>query len=157
MVVMDDLASLRTFLRDEDPRASAGLEALVAFEQQDWVTVFHDENSDGGGDLRVACLISIDDVEESLSTADFDLAPGDGSPGFTTYYQDGVEETRYLTVGADGAVPLVLSRSFSGRFPTVVELAEDFCLFRGLYEDRDGGSFCRVLSSPIAPVPSSWA
>ena len=122
---MDDLASLRTFLAEEDPTASAVLESLMAFEKQDWVTVFRDQNRD----LQTACFIWLQDVEHSLANTNFDLFPGDGSPGFTTYWQTGTEETRYVSVGSEGAVPLVFMRSFSDRFPTVVELSEDFRLF----------------------------
>jgi hypothetical protein len=139
---MEDLATLRHFLAQEDPKASAALESVVVFEQQDWVTVFHDENDVDGGDLRMACFLRPEGVEQAITHVSFDLGPGEGLPGFmSSPGGDGDSEYTYLTAGAEGVVPLIYNRNFSGPFPRVVELAEDFRLFWDLYEDRATGKF----------------
>jgi hypothetical protein len=139
---MDDLTSLRSLLKTEDPRAAAAIEAVMRFEQQDWVAVFQDEDSEGGGALRIACFLKLDAVNEALERPSFDLDSGDGHPGFVSWSEGtGGYRVEYQTVGSEDVVPLVFHRYFSGPFPTVVELAEDFRLFWDLYEDRDNRRF----------------
>lgn len=137
-----DLAELRSLLKSEDPRASLALETILGFEQQDWVTIFHDDNSDAGGDLRIACFLKPEAVEDALRDSSFDLDNGGGRPGFVGYSNgEGGWNVEYLTVGSEEVVPLVFHRYFSGPFPNIVELAEDFRLVWDLYEDRATGRF----------------
>src|SRR5215218_51580 len=110
----------------------------MTFEQQDWITVFRDENSDDGGDLRIACLLRLEGIENALHQPGFDFSPGDGRPGFVGHSNEaGGWDIEYLTVGDEAVVPLVFDRNFSGPFPNVVELSEDFRLFWDLYEDSE--------------------
>lgn len=154
---MNDLAALRDLLAREDPKASAALESLMDFGEQDWVTVFHDENGDEGGDLRMACLLRSDGVEHALANVSFDLGPGDGLPGFMGGPgKDGEMEYTYLTVGAEEVVPLVFNRSFIGPFPRMVELAEDFRLFWDLYEDKDRRKFLTTDEVGDIIVVAEW-
>ena len=44
-----DLRDLRALLKSDDPRASAALEAILGFEQQDWVIIFREDSADVGG------------------------------------------------------------------------------------------------------------
>lgn len=142
---MASLEELRSLLKARDPRASVALESVLAFEEQDWVLAFHDERGDSGDDLRIACFLHQDAVEHALTNESFDLGPGDGRPGFVGYGDgNGNLETRYVLVGEDEVVPLVFDRYFSGPFPNVAELAEDFRLFWELYEDRDKRAFLTI-------------
>lgn len=142
---MARLEELRSLLKARDPRASAALESVLAFEDQDWVLAFHDERGDSGDDLRIACFLHQDAVEHALANESFDLGPGDGRPGFIGYGDGtGNLETRYVLVGEDEVVPLLFDRYFSGPFPNVAELAEDFRLFWDLYEDRDKRAFFTI-------------
>ena len=137
-----DLAELRSLLKSEDPGASAALEEIIRFEQEDWVTIFHDHSSEEGGELRIACFLKPDGIERALDDPSFDLNGGDGRPGFVGYSDgDGGWNVEYLAVGAEEVVPLVFHRYFTGPFPNVVELAEDFRLFWDLYEDRQARRF----------------
>jgi hypothetical protein len=104
------------------------------------VTVFHDQNSDEGGELRLACFLKPDAVEDALRNSSFELDSGEGRPGFVGYSDgEGGWNVEYLTVGSEEVVPLLFHRYFSGPFPNVVELAEDFRLSWDLDEDRDRG------------------
>lgn len=141
---MATLADLRALLKVEDPRASDGLESVLAFEQEDWVVVFHEERGKAGDDLRIACFLRGEAVEHALAHDSFDLGPGDGRPGFVSYGGTGKLEARYVLVGEDDVVPLVFHRCFSGPFPNFAELAEDFRLFWDLYEDRAKRAFLRI-------------
>jgi hypothetical protein len=148
---MTDLAAFRAFVKAEDPNASAAMEATMTFEQQDWVTIFKKDNSNEGGELRIACFLRPDGVPAALAQPGFNIGPGDGRPGVAGS-SDGAGgwEIEYLTVGAENEVPLVFDRYFDGPFPNVVELAEDFRLFWDLYEDQDNRRF--VTTDEIGDV-----
>lgn len=89
---------------------------------------------------RFACLLTEDAAADALTDPGWELDAGGGAPGFTVYFADGAERAEYRTAGAEGVVPVVYHRTFAGGFPDVVELAEDFRLFWGLYfEQREGG------------------
>lgn len=157
---MDFVASLdelRSLLKAQDPRASAALESVLAFEGQDWVLAFHDERGDAGDDLRIACFLHPDAVENALANESFDLGPGEGRPGFVGYGDgQGNLATRYVLVGEEDVVPLVFDRYFSGPFPNVVELAEDFRLFWDLYEDREKRAFLTIDELGNVVVVAEW-
>ena len=141
---MTTLAELRALLKKEDLPASKALESLLAFESQDWVTVFHDDNGDEGGFLRMACFLRPEQVGHSLANPSFDVGPGDGRPGFIGHSSDDGWVTEYSRVGDQETVPLVFNRYPEGGFPQVVELSEDFRLFWDLYEDRTKRAFLTI-------------
>ena len=51
---------------------------MLAFEVNQWVTVFHETMSDSGSSLRLACLVGLDAVEDALGHLGFDREVGQG-------------------------------------------------------------------------------
>ena len=54
---------------------------MLAFEVNQWVTVFHETMSDSGSSLRLACLVGLDAVEDALGHLGFDREFGNGRAG----------------------------------------------------------------------------
>jgi hypothetical protein len=52
---------------------------MLAFEVNQWGTVFHETMSDSGSSLRLACLVGLDAVEDALGHLGFDREVGEGS------------------------------------------------------------------------------
>lgn len=138
---MTELDELRQLLTDRDERAAAALEDVLAFEVNEWVTVFDDEKGADGSRLVLAYLLDEGEVARDMAQAGFEFHAGSGRPGFVTMYDGGESRTVYEPIGGDGRVPLVHYRLFEGPFPSVVDLAEDFRLFWDLYPEPSTGRF----------------
>lgn len=140
-----DLAKLRDLLRSDDPRASAALESILAFETTEWITVyFNDISDDKTGDSRIAGFLRGEELERARGRAGYDFSPGDGHPGFVTWYSGEDDRTEYWPVGQGDYVPLVHVRLYNAPFPRTVEIAEDFRLCWDLYEDSDAREWVTV-------------
>jgi hypothetical protein len=157
---MNGLDHLRELLRDHDPEASRAFESVLGYETQEWLTVLEDRLGEGGagrGVLRIACLLRPERVEHALQQPGFDFGIGDGHPGFVGRPDDSGDFVyTYETVDQRDEVPLVFQRSFSGPFPMVGELAEDFRLFWDLYEDRAAGTFATTDELGDVVVVARW-
>lgn len=85
-------------------------------------------------------LLDDEAVTRAIVHDGWDLMIGDGKPGFSQGWADGLETTTYHRFGdRDGVRPLVLYRSFHGAFPKYVELDEEFRLYHDLAEDKTHG------------------
>jgi hypothetical protein len=134
---LTDPQQFRRTLREMDPACADTADSLWAFAQQDMVPVFRDDDEE----LRLACLLRTDEVEQAVAHDSFDFDMDGGTPGIVG--RGGAEMTyEYEPVGHAGPVPLLHYRSVPERFGgTVIELAEDFRLFWNLYEDREQQRF----------------
>lgn len=154
---MATLAELKGLLSQEDPAASRQLQELEDFEASPWVTVFRDESAEDSESYVLACLLDEDLVQNALHRPSFDLLSGHGRPGFVaTGNSSGGWDAEYLTVGADGVIPLVFHRYSQGDLPDSVELAEDFRLFWDLFEEADRGRFVLVDETGEAKSVAEW-
>lgn len=100
-----------------------------------WVTVYardKRDNEDGG---YYSALVPVGDIDAHLVEPSWDLDLGDGTPGFSFYFDGRASE--YHRFGDDSGVePLVVCRFFHGIKPSYVEVSEEFRHFHNLYEDR---------------------
>jgi hypothetical protein len=88
---------------------------MLAFEVNQWVTVFHETISESGSSLRLSCLVGLDAVEDALGHLGFDHEVGDARPGFVGHSTgSGSWDVEYLTVGSEEIVPRVFFRYFTG-------------------------------------------
>lgn len=116
--------------------------------------MFEEREQSGTEMFRFACLLTGDAVADALRDPGWEFDTGEGAPGFTVRFAGGDERAEYETAAAKGVVPVVYYRTFTGVFPDVVELAEDFRLFWGLYHEQreDGGRWLTVDDAGDAVV-----
>lgn len=151
------LEELRRLLQSDDPVASRALELVLAFESAEWIVVYrHDLAEDFTGESALAVFLRGDEVQRARIQAGHDVLPGEGGPGFVTWFEDGESRAKYCPVGSEDVVPLVHVRSHNGPFPTTVELAEDFRLCWELYEDRERGEWVTVDEVGDRVVAARW-
>lgn len=131
---LTDPQQFRSMLRERDAACAAVADSLTAFGQQDMVPVFRSDDAE----LRIACLLTAEDVERAISNASFDYNMDGGQPGIVGRGSGTGAIYHYEPVGHEGPVPLLHYRSLPERFGgAVAELAEDFRLFWVLYDDRE--------------------
>ncbi|OQQ15962.1 hypothetical protein B0675_01260 [Streptomyces sp. M41(2017)] len=100
-----------------------------------WVTAYAQEKRDNEQSSYYSALVPVDEIDARLVEPSWDLDLGDGTPGFSFYF-DG-RESQYHRFGDDSAIePLVIRRYFYGMKPSCVEVCEEFRHFHNLYEDR---------------------
>lgn len=152
-----DLNKLLELLQQVDPQGASALERAASFERDDWIMVYRWEVENSIGDSQHAVLIRGDEVERAQRHAGHDHQPGDGRPGFVSR-NDGKGEfvTRWELVGEGDFVPLVHIRDFDGRFPSTVEISEDFRLCFDLHEDTVAREYATLNELGDRVVAAKW-
>lgn len=135
------LAELRQLLSEHDARTAERVGHIIDGAPGEWLTAFERLREDGRQETQFACLLTAEAATTALRRESWDFDFGDGTPGFAVGYEDGQQGVEYRTASADGIIPLVYYRIFSGVFPDTVELAEDFRLFWGLYHNSATGQW----------------
>lgn len=148
-----DVEDLRRILSEEDAPAAGVLEGLVTSGADGWVVAYADLQGPGYSGGRFCCFLETEDpLDRARRSPSWDLAPGQGSPGFVGYGED----FEYVGVGGDGVVPLVLHRTFDDGSDSLLELAEDFRLLWRLREDRERGEFWTTNNAGDRVVVARW-
>ncbi|OXB92611.1 hypothetical protein [Parageobacillus galactosidasius] len=116
--------------------------------QEQWITVYSSHRGDWGATYFFSALIPNSKIEESLNNESWDLHIGDGMPGFSVSYTNGVKQVKYHRFGDDdGIEPLILYRQFHGIKNDYVEVSEEFRLFHNLYHDTVNNKFIKIDDS----------
>jgi hypothetical protein len=131
-----------------DPMTHLGQTANIAETDElgrgEWTTLYEYRDDGDSSRCLYSAFLSSGRVAKALQTANWDLSIGDGGPGFTRSYDDGVETTTYDRVGVRGAEPILYARDFHGIKPRQFDLSEEFRLFHNLYHDRQNDRFIYV-------------
>lgn len=135
------LAELRQLLSEHDARTAERVGHIIDGAPGEWLTAFERLREEDRQESQFACLLTAEATMTALQRGSWDFDFGDGAPGFAVGYEDGQHGVEYWTASADGIIPLVYYRIFSGVFPHTVELAEDFRLFWGLYHNSVTGQW----------------
>ncbi|MDH7482903.1 MAG: hypothetical protein QHH26_13150 [Armatimonadota bacterium] len=108
---------------------------IPSMGKEPWQVVYAiDDRNPDRFDIFCA-LLEREAVKEALKKDDWDLAIGDGLPGFSQSWQEGKETTTYHRFGTEGVRPLVITRKFYGAWPSYLELCEEFRHFHNLAEN----------------------
>lgn len=113
------------------------IQASVGVE--DWIVAYQYLREGGSFSYAIfGGLVPTRDVGDSMETNDWDLAYGDGMPGYTqSFTREQGETTTYHGLGNyEGVLPLVLVRDFHKVRPDHLEILEEYRLYHNLYEDR---------------------
>jgi hypothetical protein len=136
----DALSQARAFLSQRDVQ-----QRLATAEEGPWTTLWEDWHSDDASGGYYSALSDPARRDRTLSNADWDLAEGEGLPGFTQYRRDGDYEAVYLRYGTDdGVEPLVIIRQWHGVLPDEYLISEGFVLLMKLWRDPDNGQYYSV-------------
>ncbi len=141
---MTTLAELRELLRAHDARTAERVGRIADNSPGEWLTVFERLQEEDRRESQFACLLTTAAATRALGRSSWDFDLGDGAPGFVVGGGDGQQSVEYRTAEADGVIPLVYYRTFSGVFPDTVELAEDFRLFWGLHYNAAEGKWSTI-------------
>ncbi|MDR7555230.1 MAG: hypothetical protein QN157_06425 [Armatimonadota bacterium] len=112
---------------------------IPSIGQKPWQVVYAIDDRGPDRSAIFCALLERKAVKGALEKDGWDLAIGDGLPGFSQSWQEGKTTTTYHRFGTEGLRPLVISRNFHGAFPCYLELCEEFRLFHNLAEDHQRG------------------
>jgi hypothetical protein len=132
----------------KDPTTHLGQTANIAKIDElgcgEWTTLYEYQSDQDGSRCSYSALLLPAQVAGALKQPSWDLSIGNGAPGFSQSYDDGVEVTTYDRFGFYGAEPLLHSRDFHGIKPRQFDLSEEFRLFHNLYHDRHNDRYIFV-------------
>ncbi len=148
---------LRRILAEEDVPAAGVLEDLVDSGADGWTVAYADLDGPGYSGGRFCCFLEPGErLDRALRDPSWDLAPGQGGPGFIGYGEADGWRYEYVGVGGDAVVPLVHHRTFDDGSDALIELAEDFRLLWRLREDRARGEFWTTNDAGDRVVVAKW-
>lgn len=110
----------------------------------EWTILYEYQDTTEGSRCFYSSLLSPTQVTGALKHDSWDLSIGDGAPGFSRSYDNGVEVTTYDRFGMDGVEPILYVRNFHGIKPRQFDLSEEFRLFHNLYHDRHNDRYIHV-------------
>ncbi|MCD6589808.1 hypothetical protein J7K74_01315, partial [Candidatus Woesearchaeota archaeon] len=116
-----------------------------------WITVF-DLHKEKKGDYSTFCGLvpnKKDFIQKVLGHSDWDIEIGYGHPGFWQEGLDGaIHYERFGGIRREIPFePLVIYRSFHGRWKEDVEISEEFRLYHNLYYDSRKSEFIFLSES----------
>lgn len=116
--------------------------------KEQWLTVYRFERTEFEHISYYCALIPNKELEECLSSADWDLTVGDGMPGCNVSGFGDKKIVQYQRFGTSSEVePLVIGREFYGIRKDYVELSEEFRHYHNLYHDRTNDAFIKIKDS----------
>ncbi|WP_160817308.1 hypothetical protein [Nitrosomonas oligotropha] len=135
--------------QDQDHKRLAQAENLQLLTRElkltDILTV-HTSNTDGSPNYcGIYCaLVPNDQIDQALSSSNWDLLHGQGLPDDAIYNIHDKEQYRYLRYGKESGIePLVIDRFFHDLRDSYNEISEEFRLFHNLYHDRKTNQFIK--------------
>lgn len=143
MVTMDEIQ----FLKFEDWQKEISRNRLT----DAWITLFDLHNEDNG-DYATFCGCTPNEqalIQEVLGHFDWDITIGSGHPDFWQEGFDGLIHYERFggTSNRISFEPLIIYRSFHGRWEEYVELSEEFRLYHNLYHDPRKNEFVFLAKS----------
>lgn len=122
------------------------LQLLRDGERRQWLIAdwsWYTENKANGG-VYIG-LVKSEKAEDCLKGASWSVSKGDGLTGFSTWWEDGVEQNEYGYAPAHGDMwPLVVHRDFYGVAENQYDLIEEFRSFHNLWHDRTGDDYYSI-------------
>jgi hypothetical protein len=116
--------------------------------KEQWLTVYRFERTEFEHISYYCALIPNKELEECLSSADWDLTVGEGMPGCNVSGFGDKKIVQYQRFGTSSEVePLVIAREFYGIRKDYVELSEEFRHYHNLYHDRTNDAFIKIKDS----------
>ena len=133
---MTTVAEILEQVEQDSPDSGLFIRRIIDEDPGDWIPVLEEQERPGTEMFRLACLLTEERIARALRDTNWELHTNGGAPGFMVHYGNGEKQAEYQTVAAEGVIPVVFHRTFAGGRPDVIELAEDFRLFWGLYHER---------------------
>jgi hypothetical protein len=124
------------------------LKLLRDGERRQWLIADWSWHISGSGNGGVYIgLVRGDTADNCLDDASWTVSKGDGLTGFSMWWEDGEERTKYSYDPASGeSWPLVIHRNFHGLEQDQFDLLEEFRLFHNLWHDRKTDNYFKVLA-----------
>ena len=99
----------------------------------------------GNGGVYIG-LVRGDTAATCLTDASWTVSEGDNLTGFSMYWEDGEERTKYSYAPVSSeSWPLVFHRDFHGMEEDQYDLLEEFRLFHNLWHDRRTDCYFKIL------------